>query len=155
MVSRTTPVTWVVVADGEKARFLEGEGSLKALDPAPVPDMENENPPTREQGTERPGRTHESAGNPQTGMRHAMAPKVDWHRFEKQKFAHAVADIVNRAAGEKAFDRLVLVAPPETLGNLRPALSKPAQASVTQEIGKDLTNLTVAEVTEYLAEHQD
>jgi len=155
MVTHSSPITWVVVADGERARFLMGSGALTALDSAPVPEMQNDNPPTHEQGTDRPGRTHESAAGGHTGLRHAMTPRVDWHKFEKEKFAHAVAEIVNRAASEKSFDRLVLVAPPETLGNLRAALSKPAAQAVSQEFAKDLTKMTVAEVTDYLAEHKE
>ncbi|WP_425404023.1 host attachment protein [Hwanghaeella sp.] len=150
MNAYSSPTVWVVVADGERARFLEGNGALASLEPAPVPEMHNDNPSTREQGTERPGRTHDSAG---TGARHALAPRVDWHKFEKEKFAHEVADIVNRAAVAKSFDRLVLIAPPQTLGNLRAALSKAAGEAVTQEIGKDLTKLSEAEVEDYLAKH--
>lgn len=151
MNTHPSHTTWVVVADGERARFLSGTGALRTLDTASVPDMVLDNPPTHEQGTERPGRTHESA---QTGTRHAMAPRVDWHRFEKEKFAHSVAEIVNRAAFDKAFDRLVLVAPPETLGNIRPVLSKAAQGAVTQEIDKDLTKLTDDELADYLNAHR-
>ena len=144
--------TWVVVADAGKARFLVRQGVGKKLVPASVGDVVHANPPTREQGTDRPGRTHESAGGGAMGMRHAMEPRVDWHKFEKSKFAHEVAMIINDAALAKSFDRLVLIAPPETLGNLRADLNKAAQATVSLEIDRDLTNFDTQEIAQYLSD---
>lgn len=79
-----------------------------------------------------------------------MAPRVDWHKFEKSKFAHEVAAILNKQAQSHAFARLVLIAPPETLGNLRATLSKSTGAVVSHEIPKDLTHLSTDEVEDYL-----
>ena len=47
---------WVVVADGEKALFLENDGDTQYPDLQVVQEMEQENPATREQGSDRPGR---------------------------------------------------------------------------------------------------
>ena len=52
---------WILVADGQKARFLASEKRNEDL-VAAMPDMAVPNPPSREQGTERPGRVHESVG---------------------------------------------------------------------------------------------
>jgi protein required for attachment to host cells len=150
MMMTAEMVTWFVVADGAKARFLVQQGMTSPLSAASVPEMTHLNPPTREQGTDRPGRTHEST---RSGTRHAMTPRVDWHRFEKEKFAHEVAERVNRAIGERAFDRLVLVAPPTTLGTLRDSLGEAATAAVTHEIAKDITHLSVTEMSDYLTNY--
>ena len=128
--------TWILVADGARARILQSEGWGTGLTPVPGQAREMNNPPTREQGTERPGRVQESANS----ARHAMAPRVDWHRYEKHLFAAELAGVLNRAGHEKAFDRLVIVAPPSTLGDLRAKLDKNTRKRVTAELDKDLTN---------------
>jgi protein required for attachment to host cells len=134
--------TWILVADGARARILQSEGWGSGLTPVPGQTRHNSNPPTREQGTERPGRVQESANS----ARHAMAPRVDWHRYEKHLFATELAAVLNRAGQDKAFDRLVIVAPPGTLGDLRAKLDKNTRRRVTAELDKDLTNETLDEL---------
>ena len=84
--------------------------------------------------------------------RHAMAPRVDWHEFEKTRFAKEVATALNKAAGGQAFDRLILVAPPKTLGSLRAGLDKTAATRITGELAKDLTNLALDALPGHLSE---
>lgn len=151
MTKASDNVTWFVVADGKRARFLMRTGVTAPLQAAPVAEMSQDNPPTHDQGTERPGRTQESAG---TGTRHALTPRTDWHQFEKEKFAHEVARRVNHAAGEHAFRHLVLVAPPATLGKLREFLGKPASDALTQEIAKDITHMSMLEMSDYLVDRE-
>ena len=140
--------TCVVIADGARARFLESQGRGRALTAASLPELSREARPTREIGSERPGRVHDRQGP----GRHALAPRVDWHEFEKTAFAGEVAALLNAAARGKAFDRLVLVAPPKTLGALRGALDKQTAALVTGELGKDLTNHPLSELPRHLTE---
>lgn len=138
--------TWIVVADGGRARFLvnegPGRGLHEALPETPVASL----PPTRDLGTDRPGRVFESAD----GSRHAMEPRVDWHRFEKRRFARSVARIIDRNAGEGSFDRLVLVAPPKTLGDLRAVLGQASREAVHGEVAKDLTKVPVHDLPAHL-----
>ena len=140
--------TWVVVADGSRARFLENLGPGRGLSETAQPDLTTESRPSREVGTEAPGRAHDRQGP----ARHTMAPRVDWHEFEKAAFAGEVAALLNAAARSKSFDRLVLVAPPKTLGALRGALDKQTAALVTGELGKDLTNHPLSELPRHLTE---
>jgi len=132
--------TWFVVADGAKARILAQRGGSGPLEPASNSCFAQAEArlPTREVGADRPGRVHESAD----ATRHAMEPRVDWHRFAKEQFARGIADALEAAAGRKLYDALVLVAPPRTLGDLRRALGDHASALVTREIAKDLTNIS-------------
>ena len=46
----------------------------------------------------------------------------------------------------KAYDRLVIVAAPSALGDLRPAISEQVRAKVTGEVAKDLTKTPDGEV---------
>jgi protein required for attachment to host cells len=138
-------VTWILIADGTRARILKNEGPGKGLHPAIDGEFHHEAPRTHEIGTDRPGRTKESANT----TRHAME-QSDWHRFEKEKFAKEMAQVLERAEQAGAYDRLILVAPPKTLGDLRGALADPVRKKVTGEIGKDLTPMALGEMPAHL-----
>lgn len=140
--------TWIVVADGARARILANEGGGSGL--ALVRELEwpPARKPTRELGVEKPGRTFESADT----ARHAMEPRVDWQEFEKQRFAHRIARLLERAAGDRQFDELVLIAPPRMLGEFRNTLDKATRAHVSAEIPKDLTQLALHELPRHLGE---
>jgi protein required for attachment to host cells len=127
--------TWIVIADGARARIVCNEGPGKGLAPVPASQMSVALPRTRDLGSDRPGRVYDSQGY----GRHGIEPRVDWHRFEKQHFAKKVATMLDASAATSAFDRLILVAPAKTLGDLRAALGKTAQNMVVGEIVKDLT----------------
>ncbi len=141
--------TWVLVADGAKARLLERIGVDAPLTPASDKCFSEPEAraPTRDIGADRPGRVHESADT----ARHAMAPRVDWHRYAKEQFAKSVAGALEQAALAKKYEALILVAPPQALGDLRSALGQHAKALVAGEIAKDLTNLPDHELPAHLA----
>ena len=98
-------------------------------------------------GWERPGRTHESANS----ARHAVGPRQDLHRAEKQNFVDEVAKALNEANTRDEFDRLVLVAPAHALGELNHALDAPTRRKIGAQLQKDLTNVPNAD----LAKHFD
>jgi protein required for attachment to host cells len=139
-------ITWILVADGARARIFKNEGPGKGVQPAVDEDFRHALPRSQEMGTERPGRVYESA----TTARHAVE-SPDWHRFEKEKFAKEMARVLDHAATDGAFDRLVLVAPPKTLGDLRGALAAATRKRVTAEIDKDLTQVSPGELGDHLA----
>ncbi|WP_353472424.1 host attachment family protein [Salipiger sp. H15] len=127
--------TWVLVADGEKALFLRND--VDALDPdLNVVRIETqENPPNRDQAANRPGRMSDGV----SGQKSAL-DDTDWHRLAKERFADELAEILYRQAHKGAFERLVLVAPPATLGELRSKLHKEVAGKVVAELDKTLTN---------------
>ena len=57
---------------------------------------------------------------------------------------------LDKASGANAFDRLVLVAPPQTLGELRIALKKRTSARITAELAKNLTNVPIHDLPGHL-----
>jgi len=146
MISTRRKITWAVVADGTKALILVNEGSDAAPNMSVLSKTEFKNPATREQGTDKPGRR--SDGGP--GHRSAMEGS-DWHEFEKDRFIDEVAERLNRAVQRGLFERLIIVAPPRVLGQLRPALSAQATACVVAEIGSDLTGHRVEEIEKHIA----
>ena len=50
----------------------------------------------------------------------------------------------------KKFDRLVLIAPSKTLGEMRPVLKFRREKDVVREYAKDLANLSIHELQAYL-----
>ncbi len=137
--------TWVLIADGEKALFLENITDSENPNLIVRREESQDNPPTREQGANRPGRVHESAGS----SSHAYED-TDWHRLEKERFAVELADILYAKAHSGAFERIVIVAAPRILGELREKLHQEVTDKVVGEIDKTLTNHTLADIEKIL-----
>jgi protein required for attachment to host cells len=138
--------TWVLIADGGHAKVFEREGPGATL--APVKDMtfSADLPANRDILTDRPGRDFESHGR----GRHAMENRSDPHRALKREFAKKLGGILKTKLVEKRFDRLVLVAPPPALGDLRDALPKSVLAKVTAELAHDLVKTPHSELPRHL-----
>ncbi|UCI08987.1 host attachment protein [Mesorhizobium sp. B1-1-8] len=134
---------WVVVADGEKALFLRNQGDVKFPKLEVVQEMEQENPATREQGSDKPGRQSNE------GPRSAVE-ETDWHRLGKERFADDIAERLYKLAHRGEFDALVLIAPPQVLGEMRQKLHKEVGDKIEAEIPKTLTNHTVFDIENLL-----
>ncbi len=139
-------ITWAAIADGAKALILVNDGTDRAPVLRVVAKKEIETPPTRQQGTDKPGRRFGSGPDQVSAME-----TTDWHEFEKARFVDEFAGRLNRAAARGLFERLILAAPPAVLGQLRPALSAQAAACVVVEIGSDLTGHPVGEIEKHIA----
>jgi protein required for attachment to host cells len=139
-------ITWILVADGTRACIVRHDGpgfGLKAVFEGP---FIGANLANREIDSDRPGRTFDSVGQ----GRHAKEPPTDPRRHLKQNFARDMAALLAKASGQGAFDRLVVVAPPQALGDLRAALPAAVCAKVTGEVNKDLTHLPVDKLAAHL-----
>ena len=77
-----------------------------------------------------------------------MEPGTDPHRYEQQRFAREVAELLERQHNQGEFQRLVLVASPGMLGDLRASLSERLQKLVCKEEDKDLTRLGTTELSQ-------
>lgn len=138
---------WVLVADGEKALFLRNQGDHDYPNLEVVREMIEENRPTHEQGTDRPGRL---ADGP-TAHRSAVAD-TDWHRVAKERFADEIAARLYRMAHRGDFEHIVLVAPPVVLGEMRKKLHKEVQKRIAAEIPKELTGHTTSDIEKILVQ---
>jgi protein required for attachment to host cells len=136
---------WVLVADGEKALFLRNEGDAEYPNLQVVRQMREENPPTREQGTDRPGRYKDGPNEHNSGME-----QTDWHRIAKERFADEIAERLYKMAHRGEFERIVLVAPPTVLGEMRQKLHKEVVQRVSAEIPKTLTGHPLDEIEKIL-----
>lgn len=136
--------TLVLVADGGKALFLRNEGDEKYLNLTVERKRENDNPPSREQGANRPGRMFDGSGH------RSAVDDTDWHELAKDRFAADLADRLYARAHKGDFSRLVIVASPHVLGEIRPQLHKEVTDRLIGEVDKDLTNHPLDEVERLL-----
>jgi protein required for attachment to host cells len=136
---------WVLVADGEKALFLRNEGDAVYPDLRVVREMHEDNPPTHEQGTDRPGRLGDEGS-----MHKSAVQDTDWHKIAKERFVGEIAERLYELAHRGRFERIVLVAPPIVLGELRRILHKEVAQRVVAEVPKTLTGHPVWEIEKVL-----
>lgn len=127
---------WVMVGDGEKALFFRNEGDATHPHLQVMDVLEQDNPKSSDQGTDRPGRAFSSVG----GHRSAMQ-ETNWHKLEKHRFAKQIADVLYTAAHKGQYSKLVIAAPPMIMGDLRKAMHKEVTDKIVAEISKDLTNM--------------
>jgi protein required for attachment to host cells len=139
--------TWVLVADSEKALILANRGNGNPPDLRVLRKTEQDNPPDREQGTDRPGRTQSSHGPGNDAY-----DETDWHALGKERFAGDLADLLYRHAHASSFDELVIIAAPDVLGNLRKVLHKEVVDRVIAEIPKGLTQMPLDQLEKRLCQ---
>jgi protein required for attachment to host cells len=137
---------WVLVGDGRRALFFQNHGDADLLDLRVLETRIDDNPATREQGSDAPGRAFPGPG---AHARSAME-NVDWHELEEERFARAMAERINAAAESGEMKEIVIVAPPRTLGEIRKDLSVKAQGKVRGELDKDLTKHPLHEIEKAL-----
>ncbi len=138
--------TWILIADGARARIVENDGPGKGLAAVPGMVFEGEHGATHNLVDDREGRTHASVGT----NRSAIDARHDPHRQLKKDFARHLAETLASADARKSFDRLVLVAAPVMLGDLREQLSEHVKAKVVGELAQDLTKIPNSEVSSHL-----
>ena len=127
---------WVMVGDGEKALFLRNEGDAAYPNLEVINVWQKDNPPTSAQGADRPGRSFASVGS-----RRSALEQTDWHRLEKHRFAAEIAHALHEAARQDAFRQLVIVAPPEIMGELRKSMHRDVTDRIVAEVSRHLTHM--------------
>ena len=130
--------TLIVVADSARARFFEpGDGKLVAAKQSEMVSAMARKP-SGQIVSDKPGRSFRA---PTRGFnRHALEPAHDPQKVEKHKFTVQLAEALDDAVGR--YDKLILVAPRRSLGELRGLISKRVQQTLAHEVPKDLTTST-------------
>jgi protein required for attachment to host cells len=125
--------TLIVVADGHKATLFRNDGVGEAIVLREVRRLAPEN--LNDDGP--------------SGMRPVEQTR---QQTDEATFAKQLAKALYAMRQSNEFESLVLVADPQTLGQLRDAMHKIVSRSVLRAIPKDFTNHTTAEITEMLRE---
>ena len=125
----------ILVADGEKALFLENRGDPDLPD-LRIIDVDR-------QTLKRPGEIYSDdegrrIDHSSLGQRSAME-RTDYKRIEKARFAAEIVETLQAAHRAKKFSALYVFAPPRVLGALRDAMDKELAAAVQAEFDKNFT----------------
>ena len=145
MVKKT--VTWILVADGAQARLYANDGPGHGIHPATEWDFALDLPSkVGDIVSDREGRVVSSGGS----GHHALNPRIDPRRHLEAEFLKSVATFLEEGALAKSYDRLVLVAAPRALGDLRAMLAPHAAGLVTRELDKDLVHLPQRDLEKHL-----
>lgn len=128
-------ITWIFVGDASYARVFKTTGSVQKMQLV----EEFDHPESRQRGSDlisdRPGSASVSAGI------HGGTPsKTPPKEVEARHFAEQMARFLNKGQAERAYDRLILVAPPHFLGLIKGHLTDPARKLVAEALHKDFAH---------------
>jgi protein required for attachment to host cells len=140
------PGEWVVVCDGAKALVLENVGDEMFPNLKTKEVYQQEDPVTRDQGTDAPGRAFSSVGEVRSAME-----QTDWHEQGERRFLEKLAARLDGAVQAGEVKSLVIAAPPRALGALRQAYSQGLRNVLVAEVDKDLVRMPVHEIEKHLA----
>lgn len=140
--------TCILVADGEHLRVYLNEGPNKGIQELRDYAQDRDIPESRQIASDEPGRSFDSGGE----GRHAMEPPTDPKRHEKQEFHREIAEKIATDFKQQKFDRLVIVAPPRTLGDLRAEFEKSDAVDIHAEVNKNLIKSSEQELAEQLSD---
>lgn len=136
----------VLVMDGGKMLLFKNDGNESEPVLAIVKHRTKDSDDTRDQGSERPGRTQQSVG-----ARRSSHDQTDFHQLDEDKFAAETADLLKREVLAHHIDALLIVAAPRTLGELRKHFHTEVERRVIGEISKDLTGRPTDEIMAAIA----
>jgi protein required for attachment to host cells len=137
--------TWLIVADGARARFFERKSAseLSEFDVLVSPEGRSDEGSLT---SDRPGRSFDSGGD----GRHAMEPGHSARDHEAAVFAKRIGEKIDEARLAGSVSKIVLIAAPRFLGHLRASLSKGTQGIVAHSIDKELTQASPEEIAEHI-----
>lgn len=122
----------IVVADGTGARFFRnsGHGGSLAL---------------KAEGEFKPSQA------PVDGPAGHRPPESTLQETHEAAFAKHLANELYRRAHAGDFEKLVLIADPQTLGQIRPSLRKEVQSRIITELAKTLTKASIKDIEKSLS----
>ncbi|RIA46576.1 protein required for attachment to host cells [Hephaestia caeni] len=136
---------FVMVADGRKMLFFRNQGDAARPDLVVEHAREHVNPPDREQSSDAPGSAFSSNGSGRSSHQ-----ETDFHQLEEERFAAETAAMLRQRAFANDYEKLVVIAPPRTLGALRKHYHKEVADRLIAEIDKNLTGHPVDQIEKAL-----
>jgi protein required for attachment to host cells len=134
--------TWLLVADGARARLFEVAAPSPALTELGCYTNPDERAGARAMTSEHLPTVNESVGP----ARHSIEPHTTPREKVIDRFARSLGDVLERGHNEHRYGRLILVAPPKFLGALHKVLNKTVRNAVGLEIKHDFTALRADEI---------
>jgi protein required for attachment to host cells len=124
----------IVVCDAQHAHIYRNTGTAQSPALAFMMGFEQKNPPSSQQGTDKPGTAFGSA----LGRRSHM-DETDYHRQREKLFSHDIVRALSDLQTQKKLDKFILIAPPRMLALLRDNMPQSLKAITCAEIDKNLT----------------
>jgi len=123
--------TWILVADKAHARILAAATPMRA--PTDVSRLMHPASQAKAEDlvTDQPGR--DGHGNPGNAM-----DEADPREHEQSVFAKHIVESLEKGRQKGDFESLILVAPPQFLGELRSQLNSNLEKMVSQSLDKNL-----------------
>lgn len=143
----------VLVADGRKRMLLRNVGDATHPNLSVEQHDAEDNPPHSDQATDQAGNASSVRMSGGAWGRGNME-EVDFQQQAEDRFAADTADTLNKYALEGAFDSLIVIAPPKTLGELRKHYHAEVSARLTAEISKTLTSHPIPEIEKLIAQQE-
>jgi protein required for attachment to host cells len=144
MIMNAVPLnTWALVADGAKARLFRVGRKNGDFEELRQLESAARGAPSREISSDADSRSRHVAGVPGG---HTKQPRTDPHDQAERQFAEQVMAFVGRSASTGAFNSLVVVADPRTLGTLRDCMPAAVAQRVSREMNLDLTWMPEKEI---------
>ena len=128
---------WILVADSGRARILELRKKPREFHQVQELISESRHLSSRDMVSDASGRAFHSKGP----SSHSKQPRSDAHDQAEQAFSRMLVEKLEKAANLKAFEHLVLIADPKTLGRVRQQMSKSLSGMVTDERNLDVVGL--------------
>jgi len=142
---------FVLVADGRKMLFFRNEGDGDFPNLQVIHAAEQENPKDSDQKTDLAGgASSTNAGSLAGGGAGASMGEADFHQQEEDRFAADAAAMLKKRALAHEFEKLIIIAPPKTLGELRKHYHKEVESRLVGELAKDLTGHPVPDIEKTL-----
>jgi protein required for attachment to host cells len=121
--------TWILVADNSRAQLY--------LNVAPGKQLQ---------------KVKDIASPPEQIPRHTDSHDGQDRRHDGELFAGQLCTLLNEGRVKHNFDRLILVAAPRFLGQIRAKLDKATHASVSATLDKDFMSFSDSEIQQHLHE---
>ena len=150
---------WILIADASRARLFDGTkkysspGEFEFTEFSEANDWANPYGRAKNQDidTDDPGRMVDRSGAGEgIGGKSKLEPREEPKDVEARQFAQQLADELDEAREGGQFGELALIAPPKFLGWLRDAISPQTQNTVSAEIDKDFSKLSLHDLKQRL-----
>jgi protein required for attachment to host cells len=140
-------MTWVLLMNSNEYRifsFSKKNKTLSLIKESHHPENKGRN---EDLVSDRPGHynTNNSAGG-------AYAQHTDPKEVKVDQFVHEIGKALDDARNHQQFEKLIIIAPPKTYGQLSQHLNKNVEKMVTQHIQKDLVFFKEHELLNFLLE---
>jgi protein required for attachment to host cells len=139
-------MSWILVCDAAKALLFQNVGDAQALNLKAAEVRLEPHPPTRDLGSDRPGRAFDSGDGSPSAMEN-----TDWHNAAEADFLRGLAGRLDELVRKHGVKHLIVVAPPKALGILRQHFTPAVRDVLSAEIPKDLVKLPTIEIERRLS----